>query len=247
MAGEKLAGEQGKNVTTSWDVLVETPSPEASRIVGEDLETVHRVEEFLQNNYRQYGERDGTELAFRSAGEILGAKLGIKPASLTTIELIEDGQDADTDAFEGMLRDLGMTVIPEDIGGVKRRYFYGKEAGVVQEAYDGFHQLWETKPGTPERKELDIQLGRLMGYPETAVLGDTYTINQNKAIQRKLEQQYPDQLISHTPEHIAEEYSAYEQKIFDAIREYCPDIQKTRGRLQKKTFGQKILGFFSKS
>ncbi len=221
-------------------------APESNRIVGEDLETIQQIESFLLNNYHQYGERGEFELAFRSAGEILGAKLGIKPTSLTTIELVENGHNTDIEAFEGMLSKLGLTAIPEDIGGVKRRYFYGKDTDLVQQAYDDFHKLWQTEVDTDERSEIDKRLGFLLGYPESAVLGGAYVGNLSKTAQRKLDKQYPNQLISHTQEHIAEEYAAYEQKIFSAIKEYCPNIYRAHERPRKQSVGNKILNLFSR-
>lgn len=244
MSGEKISSEQGDSITTPWDALTDASlSQETDKIVGEGLEAIHQIDNFLLNNYHQYGEASCADMAFVSASEILGAAIGIKPTALTTIELVEEDQNADTEAFEDMLSKLGMTMIPEDIGGIKRRYFYGKDANLVKRAQDTFHKLWQTEVGTKEREIIDEQLGFLLGYPETAVLGNPHnTKHLSKFTQNKLAKQYPDQLICHTQEHIAEEYAAYEQRIFVAIQEYCPNIYRAHERPRWQTLGKKILG-----
>ena len=76
-------------------------------------------------------------------------------------------------------------------------------------------QVWE---------DSSREIGRLLGYPSTAV---EYFITEqdiNNEERKQLMKRY--RFYVHSPEHHEEEYQAYDHKIFQALQEYAPRSAK---------------------
>lgn len=209
-----------------------TPENDVARV------TFREMDNFLLDNFSEADTKTQTELAKRAACEILGVYTGVKPAALTTIEAfkVADGEQ-NLVSFNQMLSQLGLVSITEHITD-KRRYFISKDLDTAQELSATFHQLWEKPTDT---KPIDDKLGLLLGYPKTAVLGQRPT----SAERRRLDRKYPEAMITHTIEHAAEEYAAYEEKLLSALKEYCPKIWQANEQQKKRTLGQKISAIFN--
>jgi hypothetical protein len=72
-------------------------------------------------------------------------------------------------------------------------------------------KLWE---------ESSREIGRLLGYPETAI--EYFIAEQDIEDEERQRLLGRYQFYVHSPQHHEQEYQAYDAKIFQAIRDYTP-------------------------
>ena len=164
--------------------------------------------------------------------DFLGVMIGVKPAAINHLEakellgisLIEFNEllnQANLKAlfFKQEYISMGKLSWVEDIyvsHDTKTAYMLHQAFAKLRSSMDDLGQTFDQKAWEESSREI----GQLLGYPATAV---EYFIAEQD-IENKERQQLMDryQFYVHSPKHHEEEYRAYDQKIFQAVRDYAP-------------------------
>ena len=186
-------------------------------------EKLREVGKFFLNNC------ESVEEAVESAACVVGVYANVKPAGVVT-----NGWkgEAEQEEFEDNLRGVGLEYTVREIShGAFQQYFVSRDSEKAKELQLNFERLWSGEP-------VDRELGRLLGYPETAI--DYVSRGGEKGVKSR------DTLIVHSPEYFQEEYDAYEGKLYGIMNDACPELMEAKGRNEKRGLGQRVLEMFKK-
>ncbi len=198
-----------------------------------------------------YGE-ENIGLVISVVSSILGVLIGIKPAALLVNDLMEDGRMLlDGGTLKNILEDLGIKMT---IGNVSKFAAHKNNKRTVDSLYEGDEfiyisiddslcdQLMENylvvtdliKDGVVAEKdrnewnEANLRVGKLLGYPETAVLeyiktsGDVSYMKSEKRRKRMARNRY----YAHSEKFEDDEFRKYDLPLNQAILKYLPRIAK---------------------
>lgn len=198
-----------------------------------------------------YGE-ENIGLVISEAASILGVLIGIKPAALLVNDMMEDGRMLlDVGTLKNILEELGIKII---IGDVSKFAVHKNIKRTVESLYEGdefiyisideglCNQLMEnylvvtdlTEGGLVAEKnrnewnEANLRVGKLLGYPETAVLeyiktsGDVSYMKSEKRRKRMARNRY----YAHSEKFEDDEFRKYDLPLNQAILKYLPRIAK---------------------
>ncbi len=120
-------------------------------------------------------------------------------------------------------------------------YFISKDKNTAEALKETFEALW-SQDDKNKNLDIDAKLGRLLGYPETAI----EYVRAGKPKDVTESQRRPDVLVVHDPAHFEEEYEAYEKPIYEIMDESCPELSAVRKRHKERHFGGRILKLFGR-
>ena len=206
-----------------------------------------------------YGE-ENIGLVISEAASILGVLIGIKPAALLVNDVMEDGRMLlDGGTLKNILEALGIKIT---IGNVSRFAVHKNIKRMADSLYEGDEfiyisiddslcdQLMEnhlvvtdlTEGGVVAEKdrnewnEANLRMGKLLGYPETAVLeyiktsGDASYMKSEKRRKRMACNRY----YVHSEKFEDDEFRKYDLPLNQAILKYLPRIAKSMQADSKK-------------
>ena len=165
---------------------------------------------------------------------ILGVLIGLKPGAMVMIEVsLLDNNRLDT--FLSILYRLGLstetsrrTNITPDDDSVYIVFYISRDEAVAKNLESFFAALWEITDNNSmvsrreEWENLNLKIGTLLGYPETAI---KYFISNDMSEDWR-ERIARNRYYAHSKEHEEEEYYAYDQKLNRAVNEFAPKTAK---------------------
>ena len=206
------------------------------------------LEDFLLEFYG--GENIG--LVISEAASILGVIIGIKPAALLVNDVMEDGRMLlDGDILKNILEELGIKIT---IGDVSKFAVHKNNKRMTDSLYEGDEFIYIsiddslcdelkknysvvtdlTEGGLVAEKnrnewnEANLRVGKLLGYPETAVLeyiktsGDASYMKSEERRKRMARNRY----YAHSEKFEDDEFREYDLSLNQAILKYLPRIAK---------------------
>lgn len=207
------------------------------------------LEEFL---LEFYGE-ENIGLVISEAASILGVLIGIKPAALLVNDVIEDGRMLlDGGTLKNILEELGIKMT---IGDVSKFAVHKNNKRMVDSLYEGDEFIYISiedslcdqlmknylvvtdlieggvvaEKDRNEWNEANLRVGKLLGYPETAVLeyiktsGDASYMKSEKRRKRMARNRY----YAHSERFEDDEFRKYDLPLNQAILKYLPRIAKS--------------------
>ena len=214
------------------------------------------LEDFLLEFYG--GENIG--LVISEAASILGVIIGIKPATLLVNDVMEDGRMLlDGDILKNILEELGIKIT---IGDVSKFAVHKNNKRMTDSLYEGDEFIYIsiddslcdelkknysvvtdlTEDGVVAEKdrnkwnEANLRVGKLLGYPETAVLeyiktsGDASYMKSEERRKRMARNRY----YAHSEKFEDDEFREYDLPLNQAILRYLPRIAKSMQADSKK-------------
>lgn len=199
-----------------------------------------------------YGE-ENIGLVISEAASILGVLIGIKPAALLVNDVMEDGRMLlDGDILKNILEELGIKIT---IGDVSKFAVHNNIKRTVDSLYEGDEFIYIsideslcdelrknysvvtdlTEGGVVAEKdrkkwnEANLRVGKLLGYPETAVLeyiktsGDASYMKSEERRKRMARNRY----YAHSEKFEDDEFRRYDLPLNQAILKYLPKIAKS--------------------
>ena len=207
------------------------------------------LEDFLLEFYG--GENIG--LVISEAASILGVIIGIKPAALLVNDVMEDGRMLlDGDILKNILEELGIKIT---IGDVSKFAVHNNIKRMTDSLYEGDEFIYISideslcdelkrnysvvtdliEGGVVAEKdrnkwnEANLRVGKLLGYPKTAVLeyiktsGDASYMKSEKRRKRMARNRY----YVHSEKFEDDEFRKYDLPLNQAILKYLPRIAKS--------------------
>lgn len=199
-----------------------------------------------------YGE-ENIGLVISEAVSILGVLIGIKPAALLVNDVMEDGRMLlDGDILKNILEELGIKIT---IGDVSKFAVHNNIKRMTDSLYEGDEFIYISideslcdelkrnysvvtdliEGGVVAEKdrnkwnEANLRVGKLLGYPETAVLeyiktsGDASYMKSEKRRKRMARNRY----YVHSEKFEDDEFRKYDLPLNQAILKYLPRIAKS--------------------
>lgn len=206
-----------------------------------------------------YGE-ENIGLVVSEAASILGVLIGIKPAALLVNDMMEDGRMLlDGDILKNILEELGIKIT---IGDVSKFAVHKNIKRMADSLYEGDEFIYIsidenlcdelmknylvvtdlTEDGAVAEKdrnewnEANLRVGKLLGYPETAVLeyiktsGDASYMKSEERRKRMARNRY----YAHSEKFEDDEFRKYDLPLNQAILRYLPRIAKSMQADPKK-------------
>ena len=206
-----------------------------------------------------YGE-ENIGLVISEAASILGVLIGIKPAALLVNDVMDDGRMLlDGDTLKNILEELGIKITIGDVSkfavhnNIKRMtdslyegdefIYISIDESLCDELMKNYSMVTDlTEDGVVAEKdrnkwiEANLRVGRLLGYPETAVLeyiktsGDaSYMKSEERRIRMARNRYY-----AHSEKFEDDEFRKYDLPLNQAILKYLPKIAKSMQADSKK-------------
>lgn len=167
------------------------------------------------------------ESDLEAIAEIVGVIIGLKPASLHTLELSPIGlRNLQTIIANLKLFSLAER-LPTEHNTASNRTLYdifiSRTASAAQELRNTLRS-WQALGSlySPEDQELNLQLGRLLGYPETATKHVTFGPRTPEGTPCFHPGSDRDRYYVHSPNHYADEYRHFEDILHPALTKLCP-------------------------
>ena len=206
------------------------------------------LEDFL---FDFYGE-ENIKLIISVAASILGVLIGIKPTALLVNEVMEDGRMLlDNGSLLNILEELRLKIVISDVSrftpptNIKKTLnslYKGNEFLYISQDIKLCYELMENysivtdlmKDGMVAEKnrekwnEVNINVGKLIGYPETAILeyieasSDELYFKSEKRRERMARNRY----YAHSEKFEDDEFREYDLPLNQAILKYLPRIAK---------------------
>lgn len=163
--------------------------------------------------------------------DIVGVVADIKPAAFNSLQADLIGEN-ELWRFTKLLERLGLRVIFErrSFGGaLDIYYFVAKSHKRAAKLQDAFHELWNKG----KSKEIDMEIGALLGYPETAVrYYSSFTDSLSEAHSERAKR---NRFYAHSATHEDDEFLAYEVPIYRQLQRHCPKTAKIlRAQTEKR-------------
>ena len=206
------------------------------------------LEDFL---FDFYGE-ENIKLIISVAASILGVLIGIKPTALLVNEVMEDGWILlDNGSLLNILEELRLKIVISDVSrftpptNIKKTLnslYKGNEFLYISQDIKLCYELMENysivtdlmKDGMVAEKnrekwnEVNINVGKLLGYPETAILeyieasSDELYFKSEKRREKMARNRY----YAHSEKFEDDEFRQYDLPLNQAILKYLPRIAK---------------------
>lgn len=167
---------------------------------------------------------------------IVGVLIDIKPSCV--IDFTEfDTENMSLKEFEKILKELGLVFIYEktELGAdfdvtFTHTYFISKDKETVDMIFDAEHELYDhfdtDEPNAPIIKIIHKKIGRLLGYPETAI--DWFLIRTEKMDLGEIDADDAKKDLKtyyhfiHSRLNGEEEFEEYDKPIHEAMEKYAP-------------------------
>ena len=198
---------------TGWEVV----EAEAGKMdtVGEikeiDHEVISKIDEYMMSDAEE------PSVMARCVADLAGVAADIKPTALTSI--LPTDLNIDNGKLADMIRSSGLYITDDWKEG---RFFVSKSPELSEKVRGMFKKLWAKEITNAE----ELDLGRLLGYPETAVAP---VISEQKNVVdkfltffRKKKNPQLDRYYAHSLEHQEEEFEAYERPLHEYMEKHCP-------------------------
>lgn len=206
-----------------------------------------------------YGE-ENIGLVISEAASILGVLIGIKPAALLVNDVMKDGRMLlDGDILKNILEELGIKIT---IGDVSKFAVHNNIKRMTDSLYEGDEFIYIsideslcdelkrnysvvtdlTEGGVVAEKdrnkwnEANLRVGKLLGYPETAVLeyiktsGDSSYMKSEERRKRMARNRY----YAHSEKFEDDEFREYDLPLNQAILKYLPRVANSMQADSKK-------------
>ncbi len=206
-----------------------------------------------------YGE-ENIGLVISEAASILGVLIGIKPAALLVNDVMEDGRMLlDGDILKNILEELGIKIT---IGDVSKFAVHNNIKRMTDSLYEGDEFIYISideslcdelkrnysvvtdliEGGVVAEKdrnkwnEANLRVGKLLGYPETAVLeyiktsGDSSYMKSEERRKRMARNRY----YAHSEKFEDDEFREYDLPLNQAILKYLPRVANSMQADSKK-------------
>ena len=173
--------------------------------------------------------------AAHTMSDIIGVIIGLKPVTITSFDL-DEFSDSSYNQFVELLKRLGLEALffkksLIELGKVKwvEYVFISSAQELTVKAYNAFDELWNTMDdygqiyALEKWRDATIKLGKLVGYPKTAVMAFADSINEQDANpQERINRMKRNRYYAHSAEHEEQEYEAYDLKLNQAIAKLAP-------------------------
>ena len=166
--------------------------------------------------------------------DLAGVLADVKPAALISISTVD--MNLDSGDFARMITGVGLQIAPDQKGS---HFFISKTAETAEQLKQGFYDLWENNKtkNAEERVKIDHRIGKLLGYPETAINQDfgepTTLLDKIKGLfKKRRDESFDSRYYIHSPGNENEEFEQYEKPIHEFMDKYCPE--STRVLKEKK-------------
>lgn len=206
-----------------------------------------------------YGEGN-MALIISEAASILGVLIGLKPAALLVNDVMEDGRMLlDNGSLIGILEELTLKIVIGDVSrfatsaNIKKTsnsLYKGNEFLYISLDTRLCYQLMKSysvvtgltkdgavaKKGRERWKEENLRVGKLLGYPETAVL-DYVKMYENVSYienEKRRERMARNRYYVHSEKFEDDEFKKYDLLLNQAILNYLPRIAKIMQADSKK-------------
>lgn len=185
--------------------------------------------------------------AASTMSDILGVIIGLKPAAIATFYLSEMSNSSSILLAE-LLKRLGLEALffkqsLIEYNKVKwvEYVFISFDQNLAIKAHNAFDELWNTMDDygqiyAPEKwRDVTIKLGKLVGYPNTAVMAFANSANNHDVDSKeRIERMKRNRYYAHSAEHEEREYKNYDLKLNQAIAELTPKTAKLYAKDKSK-------------
>lgn len=197
-----------------------------SRIEIMDKNIITKLENYIFEHKAKPG------VAASIVAGIVGVMIGVKPATVFSFDANEFAE-LDPDDCKEAFSQAGLVALFFRHEYVERNKITWIEdvyvacdtetADKLHQAFIKLHSVIDDMGQIYNQKgweEASRDIGRLLGYPETAI--EYFIANQDPEDEERKRLMARYQFYIHSPEHHEEEYQAYDAKIFQAIRDFAP-------------------------
>lgn len=191
-------------------------------------EAVSKIDEYMMSS-----SEDPVAMAGYVA-DLAGVAAGVKPTAF--ISILPTELNLEQDKLAELIDAAGL--VSAD-GWEDGKFFVSKEPELAAQLKKQFEKLWSGEI----TEEEDRDLGRMLGYPETAVNQDFEKpegiVGKIKSLRASKEDPTLDRHYKHSPEHQEEEFEAYERPIHEYMEKNCPEaarVLKAQKTAKGKTF-----------
>lgn len=207
----------------------------------------------LENFLLEFYGEENIGLVISEVASILGVLIGIKPAALLVNDVMEDGRMLlDGGTLKDILEELGIKII---IGDVSKFAVHNNIKRMADSLYEGGEFIYIsideslcdelkknysvvtdlTEDGVVAEKdrnkwnEANLRVGKLLGYPDTAVLeyiktsGDASYMKSEERRKRMARNRY----YAHSEKFEDDEFRKYDLPLNQTILKYLPRIAKS--------------------
>lgn len=174
-----------------------------------DPKVVSKIDEYLMSSSEE------PVMMAHYVADLAGVAAGIKPTAL--IQTMPTELNIDNKELAGLIEESGLCVADGWENGI---YFVSKDIDLANQVKEKFQKLWNKTITDQE----DCDLGRLLGYPETAVAQDFKKSMASgiRGIFSKKRDPLLARYYTHSLEHQEEEFEAYERPLHKYMDEHCP-------------------------
>lgn len=173
---------------------------------------LYRIENYL---LRRLGKSESTA---RIIADIIGVYIGVKPCCLIAFTL-DNASKIEIGKLEKLLRSFDMKCLHERHDDTLN-LFVSKSDKKLSEIVLSFDELWKLNYESPEKPAIDAKIGKLLGYPETAI---SYYIHRDRG--KSLSDAHKERIahnrfFAHSAAHEDEEFAVFDAKIYRAMKKY---------------------------
>ncbi|MBR3132097.1 hypothetical protein IKG33_01660 [Candidatus Saccharibacteria bacterium] len=171
-------------------------------------------------------------IASHMMADIIGVIIGVKPATISSFNN-EEFTDVNPDELIELLDQVGLRILffkqihvdRGEITYIEDIYISRdtKTAFRLHQAFEKLHSSMDDMGQILDQKlweESSREIGHLLGYPETAV--EYYIVEQDVDNEERQQLMKRYQFYVHSPKNHEQEYQIYDQKIYQALRDYAP-------------------------
>lgn len=203
-----------------------------------DREKIIELENFIFEHHTK------AKIAASAMADFMGVVIGVKPSAITDFE-IEKIANVNPEEIIELLSRVGLkalfftheyvsmgrpTLVEEAY--VSRDF---ETAAKLREAFQKMRNSIDDLGQTFDEKtweESSREIGRLLGYPDTAIEYFIAEQDIDNAERQNLMDKY--RFYAHSPEHHEQEYQDYDRKIYQALQDYAPKTAKIFSANQRK-------------
>lgn len=186
----------------------------------------HKIPNYaeLEEKKEALGELDRTpDIMPCDKYDLIGLMGGIKPATNVSIT-VRDGEEVKEGNVDALLNKLGLKYVKMTETGFDEKgalnivnYFIAKTTDMAKR----LQELVDQKKPNEDDVALEREIGRMLGYPETAIEYFIKRIEGKAPWDSGEEGKYA--LYVHSPDHFEEERQQYDDKIDGLFEKYCPE------------------------
>ena len=174
--------------------------------------------------------------AARMMADIMGVLIGLKPAMMGTFDF-DELYKFSYDHLATCLEKPGLKALffkQSNLGTDKLEWiesiYISKDLKIAGQIHQEFEKLWQTMDdfgrvfALDEWKSTTIKIGKLLGYPQTAVedFVDFSTNDEDVSYGERIRRVERNRYYAHSAKYEEQEYQEYDYKLNQAIAEFAP-------------------------